>query len=363
MAPTKHPKVRPPPETVRASYPHPSVGGSRGYPLSERQCAMHIRDWGHENDDTFGNLRDIHSYPSKRSTHRWDWRRDEYGTLEAFEMTGNNPAIVLRGHMQLMVAVFRIMFPKCTQAEMNVYLFNSTPPFEEARFYSRSQITCAEDRLGLARKRGSTTARQANLPINLAKMDMFRTLPYPAGSVNISLLDMIDFDQAAIFIETTARGIGKAHFSRRVVEEGPYGHSEKLTLTMAVCGSGERFLWLDVKNGTTTLDTVNFLTEVMDGLEDGNEDRRRCFMADSIISHKHPLVCNTVFARGHRFLFRPPYAPWIAPIEYVFNVIQCMLALEMHNIMDIAELRRHIDRIVLDMGEFAPYFIHCNYNL
>ena len=95
----QHPKVRPPPETVQASYPHPSVGGSRGYPLSERQCAMHIRDWGHENDDTFGNLRDINSYPSKRSTHRWDWRRDEYGTLEAFEMSGNNPAIVLRGHM------------------------------------------------------------------------------------------------------------------------------------------------------------------------------------------------------------------------------------------------------------------------
>ena len=143
---------------------------------------------------------------------------------------------------------------------------------------------------------------------------------------------MVDFDQAAIFVETTARGIGKAHFSRRVIEEGPYGHSAKLTLTMAVCGSGERFLTLEEKAGTSTLDTVNFLEEVMDGLEDGNEGRRRCFLAENLILHKHPLVCNTVFARGHRFLFRPPYAPWIAPIEYVFNVIQCMITLEMHNI-------------------------------
>ena len=47
----------------------------------------------------------------------------------------------------------------------------------------------------MSRKRGSTTARQANLPINLAKMEMFRTHPYPAGSVDISLLDMVDFDQ------------------------------------------------------------------------------------------------------------------------------------------------------------------------
>ena len=163
------------------------------------------------------------------------------------------------------------MFPKCTQAEMNVFLYNSTPPFEEARFYSRSQITCAEDRLGLSRKRGSTTAQQANLPINLAKMEVFRTHPYPEGSADISLLDMVDFEQAAIFIETTARGIGKAHFSRRAIEEGPYGHSAKLTLTMAVCGSGERFLTLEEKAGTSTLDTVKFLVAVMDEIEYGNE--------------------------------------------------------------------------------------------
>lgn len=157
-------------------------------------------------------------------------------------MSGNNSATVLRGHVQLMMTVFRIMFLKCTQAEINVFLYNITSPFEEAHFYSRSQITCAEDRLGLSRKRGSTTVRQANLSINLTNMNMYRMLTYPAGLVDISLLAMIDFDQAENFIETKARGIGKAHFSWRVVEEGPYGHSEKLTLTMAMCGSGEHFL-------------------------------------------------------------------------------------------------------------------------
>ena len=91
---------------------------------------------------------------------------------------------------------------------------------------------------------------------------------------------------------------------------------------MAVCGSGERFLTLEKKAGTSILDTVIFLEEVMDRLEDGNEGRRWCFLADDLILHKHPLIRNTVFARGHSFLFRPPYALWIAPIEYVFNVIQ-----------------------------------------
>ena len=78
---------------------------------------------------------------------------------------------------------------------------------------------------------------------------------------------------------------------------------------------------LEEKTGNTTLDTVNFLFAVMDELEDGNAGRRRYFLPDNLISHKNPLVCNTIFARRHRFLFCPPYPPWIAPIEYVFDVI------------------------------------------
>ena len=54
---------------------------------------------------------------------------------------------------------------------------------------------------------------------------MFRCLPYPGGIANISLLDMIDFDQPMIFIETSVREMGKAHFYRRVIKEGAYGHS------------------------------------------------------------------------------------------------------------------------------------------
>ena len=194
MAPTKNPKVRAPPSKVRKSVPHPSGGGSCGYPLSERQSTMRIRNWGHENDDTFNDLCTIHRFPYKRTTHQWDGRRNNNGTLQVFVMNINIPATALRGHMQLIVAVYRTMFPKCTQAEMNVFLYNSIPPHEEAYFYSQSQITCAEDWIGLSQKCGSTMARQAYLPTNIAKMDMFRSLNYPGGSANISLLDMIDFD-------------------------------------------------------------------------------------------------------------------------------------------------------------------------
>ena len=120
---------------------------------------------------------------------------------------------------------------------------------------------------------------------------------------------------------------------------------------------------LEEKAETTTLDTINFIVAVMDELDDGNAGRRRCFLADNLISQKNLLVKNTVFVYGHQFIFRPPYAPWIAPTEYLFNVIQCMPVLKMHTIKNIEELRIHIARIVFDMGEFSPYFIHYNYSL
>lgn len=49
------------------------------------------------------------------------------------------------------------------------------------------------------------------------------------------IVDLID--EAAMFVEQSAnRSRGKAHLSRRVREVGPYGHSEKLNMFVAICG-------------------------------------------------------------------------------------------------------------------------------
>ena len=270
---------------------------------------------------------------------------------------------ILVGFMSLLLVYFRLAFPKCTAAEMNAFLFNATPPLTERRFYSGSEITRCEDRMGFARKRGSTTARQAALHENRAKMHMYKNHNYPAGVADISLDDMIDWDQAGIFYETCDRGIGKAHLSRRVVEDGPYGHSEKFTLTLGIGGNGDRWMWFQRKAGTSIEDILDVVNEMMDDLPDGNQVRRRCFLCDNLASHKNPLVRNAVVARGHRLVLRPPYAPWVAPIEYVFNVIEQQLALAMHTINGPGELEEFINMVVLNMGGFRPFFEHCGYSV
>ena len=100
----------------------------------------------------------------------------------------------------------------------------------------------------------------------------------------------------------------------------------------------------------------------MNDLANGNAARRRCFLCDKLASHRIPLVRGAVLESGHSLMFCPPYAPWIAPIEYVFNVIQHQLSVHVHGITRIAQLRTTIDRIVLDMGSFVLYYLHCAYH-
>ena len=59
---------------------------------------------------------------------------------------------------------------------------------------------------------------------------------YPAGVRNIPREEWIDLDEAGIFVETANRLSGKTIIGVRAREEGPYNHSEKFTLTMAISG-------------------------------------------------------------------------------------------------------------------------------
>ena len=103
----------------------------------------------------------------------------------------------------------------------------------------------------------------------------------------------------------------------------------------------------------------------MNDVPDGNVVRRRCFLYYNLTAHKNVVVRNAITARGHRLVLRPPYAPWVAPAEYVFNVIEQQLALNMHTIAGPHQMEVFINSIILDMGEhfFGPFFVNCGYHV
>jgi len=177
-----------------------------------------------------------------------------------------------------MLEFWRSVWPKSTHAELNALLFNGqvSRGVPNPRFYAPSQLCRADDRLGLSSMRGFKIAYQALLRKNLDHRFVYWHSHYPAGMADVLRDDVIDFDETAIFVETTNRKSGNSVIGVRVKEEGPYNHSETYTLTMAISRhhDGEKWVDFERKSGTTTHDTFQFVLRILRSIRRGTPQRR-----------------------------------------------------------------------------------------
>ena len=176
------------------------------------------------------------------------------------------------------------------------------------QFYSHSQICKAEQTLCLSKKRGSTTAYKALLPINVHKRWCYWNLPFPGGIANIRRTDMIDLDEFGVFVQTANRKDGKAFIGIRVNEPGPYEKGEKRTTIMAISGdpAGERWRDTWVEGGTTNDRMVEFIRTILNSIGPGTPACRRCFTMDNLNSHHNALVTQLIYNAGHKLAFCAP---------------------------------------------------------
>ena len=242
-------KIRPMPKTIHCVPAlHPSNGGACGYSMDMRELAICVRHAGQEHTPTIQHQQLEHTLPSRWMLSRWARRFANNGNVRPFQMNGNKHSTVLTGRMRFLLVFYRTLYPKCN----NCYLYNNTPPEQEQRFYSGSQTTWAKDDCSLTQKQGATTARQANLPQNIAKFNQYKNENYLCGVADSNWENLIAWDECAIFLETANRLYGKVCVGKDCNEEGPYGHSQKYTLTMAIAGNqeGDRWLHFQVKVGT-----------------------------------------------------------------------------------------------------------------
>ena len=70
---------------------------------------------------------------------------------------------------------------------------------------------------------------------------------------------MLNFDEAAIYLETIDTGYGKCFTSNPCMEEEPYRHSEKFTLMFYIEVDGFRYLNFNDRAGTGVTDVLSFL--------------------------------------------------------------------------------------------------------
>ena len=355
-------------QTPREILPHPSTRSGEPYSHDMRDMVMQLVENGTLNDPSIAQLQHQHAFPSMCTIHRWVRLHNQHGHYRPCRRNGNGTARVLRGHDLVLIALYRLVFPKAKHAELNAFLFRANFGDPTFQFYSHTQLSRAEKRLQLTRKKGSTTAYQAFLPVNVMKRWRFWNLPYPLGIADISRNDFIDIDEAGIFLESADRGEGKAYTGVRINTGGPYSKTEKWNIIMGISGEDGnaaiparrwRMLWL--RGGTTIQKVMQFVTLILDDIGHGTPERRYCFTMDNLASHHSAGVAALIHGFGHRLVFRAPYYPMDGPIEYVFNCIQTKLRSKMHRITNAASLLDELGNAIASIDDFSEYFINCGF--
>jgi hypothetical protein len=97
------------------------------------------------------------------------------------------------------LTLFRLIQPKVYLSEVKAYIHSINGAIQP---YSNSQITWAEQRLGLWLKVGSTTSDQAHLPINLLKLHMYWQEVFPYRIYGEETDYIIDIDKAMFKFES-----------------------------------------------------------------------------------------------------------------------------------------------------------------
>lgn len=309
-------------------------------------------------------LQQQHLLPNNDTIRRWRRQEEELGHFRACVRNGNGShGPRLRGVDLILLAIFRSVYPKSTAAEVNAFLYEANYGNVNFRFYTNSQITEAEQFIGLTRKKGSTTAYQAYLEVNLRKRWVYWNLPYPLGIANHSASLIIDLDECGIFLESTDRQHGKAYSGVRVEAPGPYSKTDKWNMAMAICGENggpgrpsRRWnrMWLD--GGTTTERVVNFVHDILQDIGPARPGNFFIFTWDNLNSHKSEAVVALINAYGHGVTYRAPYYACDGAIEYFFNSLQSMLRARMHSITDGPSLRNAVNQSIQSVNDFSTYF-------
>ena len=254
--------VRPPLRVLEPDQRSPALT-RRPYDQQMRKKAVLVSMMGQEQSPLFGALRAAKRHLSIRTIQRYKKRLREEGNLAPYQHNGNRRARVLRGADLVLLAYYRTVFPKALLSEIAAFLWNAWGRFQNPPvLYSLPDISKADFRLGLTRKKGSTTAYQAYLPRNILRRRAFWLEPWPYGIADVPAHDMVDIDEAGIFLETANRSYGKAVVNARVRQAGNYGHSEKWTLIMAVAGrpgQHDRYAEFMKRPGTDIVVFANFV--------------------------------------------------------------------------------------------------------
>jgi len=302
-------------------------------------------------------------YPKNTTVGRWSDLESQLGHFNGCKRNGYRYPSRLCGSDLILLALYRSVYPKCTLAKLNAFLYRSNFGNPDFALYSDSQLSNVEKKVGLSMKRGSTTAYQALLPVNIRKRWAYWNFSYPMGITDCSRLRMIDLDECGIFVEMANRTRGREYVGIRVKEPGPYSKTEKGSLLLAICGedgsanqSSKRWSMLWAEGGTTVERMIEFIQFILNDIGHATPGNIFCFTMDNLNSHHHPAVLALILQYGRRLSFRALYYAVDGVIEYVFNSLQSLIRQQLYLVTDGPTMIAAINNLIAGMDDFSSYF-------
>ena len=358
-------------EQLRTSNPpHPSRGGTRGYPIWQRIRALDSYDINlsyAEAADRIGC--------SQRSVLRWQSR------LSPYRMCGGTSKLHITGADQLLLSICLYIYPEASTDELCTFIIANG-----GDVYSRQIVSRRCGELGLTRKRSSREAYDTFSPDSLRKALWFRSEPPPLGIRGVDIYKLCDIDETGFYLKSCARKYGRGHTTCRVRHPSHYTRNErKVNVIMGVepgnpnlargtLGSREaprRWIYM-TQDSVDQFVFGDFVNIILSNIEDhpvaDGYDDEKCIMWDNLSVHTTAYVTNVIRDRASHNNFysvnRPPYRPKIAPIEYIFCELAAELERRCLRSWTIVDLRANIQNILSTIGrngKLYSTFIHCNY--
>jgi hypothetical protein len=320
--------IRPPLQTAVQHDRHASESFGKPYPTEVRaQVAAKAHLGMPQVSAVEATLQGQYKYPSKSTINRWLARQRDQGHMRPYRRTGNSRSKrELRGGDLYNMALYRSVNPKAKIYECKGFVFSANP--DNDRPYSDSQISRAQVKITLTRKRASTTADNALLPVNLAKREMYWNENYPIGIADIAPEDILDCDEMGAKAEMCNPKHGMSSKGDRCNDGGVFNHEKKLNVLALICGDPNnplRFMSTWEGEGTTVIRFLGFINHVIDYLNEHHGDRVFCFTMDNLNTHRNPIIFHAILSRGHKVVFRAPYYAVDGAIEYVFNTLHTLV--------------------------------------
>ena len=175
--------------------PHPSHGGSHGYPLWYHHHVLWMVNWY-----GFEVIDDLEV--STTSVYWWLLQERPY------RMTGGCECKALTGWDLLLLSIGLFVYPDSKADELAAFIFH-----HGGELYSRQLILSCMKELDLMKKVCSMEAYQAFTEVNMHKACLFWSCPPPLGVVGCQRHHLVDIDEMAVFLEKCNPKFRHAHMT------------------------------------------------------------------------------------------------------------------------------------------------------